>query len=486
MLFTLTGQPIDAKALAATMADAGAGAYVSFEGWVRDVHEGEAVTSLEYDVFAELAVSEGTRILQDAIKTFGLTGARAVHRSGSLGVGECAVWVGVTARHRAAAFDACRHIMDTIKENLPIWKKEYVPGKDAHWVNCRPALAPKVTPDTLYDRQMRLPEIGKHGQLKLSQARVLVVGLGGLGCAAATALAAAGIGTLGLAEHDTLSADNLHRQTLYSANDIGRPKLELAAARLAALNPLAGIVRHPGKVTGDNAAALFGAYDIVLDCTDNFTAKYLLSDTAMHTGTPLVQASIYRFEGQLMTIDPADDAGCLRCIFPQPPSPGTVGDCAQTGVLGTVPIVFGTLQANEAIKRILGMETQKTLTLFDLRSLASRSIVRGKSAACPACAGHAAAPQPSLEITPQSVEGYTLVDVREADELIAQPLQGAVHVPMSRFDVTRIPSGGRILVVCAHGVRSLVATEYLRANGFDEVYSLAGGIENMPPERLEA
>ena len=314
---------------------------------MRDHNDGHAVTALEYEVFRELAVAEGQAVIDDAMKRFGILDAAAVHREGRLEVGGCAVWVGVTASHRAEAFAACRYIIDEIKHRLPVWKKEHYIGLDPQWVNCQHhhhangphdqdnhKTRPSITARDYYARQTRLPEIGVTGQEKLAAAKILVAGVGGLGSAAAVALAGAGVGTVGLADNDALDASNLHRQLIYSAGDIGRKKAGLAAARLRALNPLVDVQVHQYRVTADNVAALFGDYDIVLDCTDNFPSKYLMNDAAILCGRPVVQASIYRFEGQLMTVDGADDAGCLRCLFPRPPAAGMIGDCADTGVLG--------------------------------------------------------------------------------------------------------------------------------------------------------
>lgn len=499
--FSVSDIALDCSALNAAMADDGAGALVTFEGWVRNNNEGHSVSALEYEVFHDLALKEGQKVLAEAVEKFRLIDANAVHREGRLGIGDCAIWIGATARHRGEAFEACRYIIDEIKHRLPVWKKEYYEGLEPQWVNCQhqhhhtPPLS--ITEEQFYERQMRLPEVGEGGQAALGKSRVLVVGVGGLGSSAAIALAAAGVGTIGLADHDTLSASNLHRQTIYNAADIGKPKAGLAAIRLRALNPFVHIHVHPEKVTGDNVEFLFTAYDIILDCTDNFTAKYLLNDAAIAYGKPVVQASIYRFEGQLLTIDPAGADGCLRCLFPEPPAPGMVGDCAETGVLGTVPMMFGTLQANEAIKRILGLETSTSLTMIDLLSLSSRNIQRERRHDCPVCGINSVEKDmpDSLEIVIQQQDSlerlrqrYVFIDVREDWEIAMQPITGAVHMPMSNFDLSALTAGPEqeLLVICAKGMRSLNAAEYLRSRGWEKAYSLAGGIGELPAERQNA
>jgi adenylyltransferase/sulfurtransferase len=257
--------------------DPAAGGYASFEGWVRNHNEGHAVTRLEYEAFEALAVVEGTRIVDEAIARFGVIDARCVHRVGSLGIGDLAVWVGVSSRHRAEAFAACRFIIDEVKHRVPIWKKEHYVTGDSGWVNCErcaeaaspkealpsttcthehfPTLAhasrltphashltPHASPD--YSRQISLRDVGAAGQAKLRSARVLVIGAGGLGVPALNYLAGAGVGTIGIAEADVLDASNLHRQPLYALEDVGKPKSALAAARLQALNPDVHIATH--------------------------------------------------------------------------------------------------------------------------------------------------------------------------------------------------------------------------------------------------
>lgn len=505
--FEVSATPLDVPALAASLADPTAGAFASFEGWVRDHNDGRAVRGLDYEVFESLALSEGAAILDEAAAEFGVTAVRAVHRKGSLALGDCAVWVGVIASHRDEAFRACRYVIDELKHRLPIWKKEHYIDGAAEWVNCQNCAAPhahdghdrhvhaapKIDEAAFYARQTRLPEIGVEGQAKLKQARILIVGAGGLGSPAALTLAAAGVGKIGIAEFDRLEASNLHRQILYAAADVGRPKAELAAERLRALNPFIEIEIHDGADI-DTIPALYGQYDLVLDCTDNFRTKYLLADAAILYGTPLIQASIHRFEGQMLTIDPQSNGGCLRCLWPEPPPDGMIGNCAEVGVLGVVPGLFGTMQAGEALKRLLGLPgtLENQLLIFDALSLETRRITRARDRDCPLCgvkpsiralqSTEAVCVPFEFEIDPANLTlaafaRYRLVDLREANELAEAPLPTALHAPFSKFDATKPPfdSSAPVLLVCARGKRSRAAVEQLRARGWHEVYSVAGG-----------
>ena len=216
---------------------------------------------------------------------------------------------------------------------------------------------PELSPAELarYSRHILLPGVGVEGQRKLAAARVLIVGVGGLGSPVALYLAAAGIGTLGIADFDKVEAHNLQRQILHDTPSVGRPKVDSAAVRLSALNPHCRVVAHPGGVTAANALALFSGYDIVVDGTDNFQTRYLNNDAAVLAGRPLVYDSLFQFEGQVSVFDPSRGAPCYRCLFPEPPQPGSVPNCGEAGVLGAICGTIGSLQALETLKRILGI-----------------------------------------------------------------------------------------------------------------------------------
>jgi len=209
-------------------------------------------------------------------------------------------------------------------------------------------------PSERYERQMKLAEVGPEGQRKLLASSVLVVGAGGLGSPVLYYLAAAGVGRLGVADPDTVAVTNLHRQILYGTPDVGKVKVEAAAARLAALNPDVTVVRHPVRVDGANIDELVRAYDLVVDAPDNFPTRYLVNDACWRAGTPLVEAAVLGFSGMIMTIVPPKSP-CYRCLHPIPPKEGTFPTPAEVGLMGMVPGVIGTLQAMEAVKVLLGI-----------------------------------------------------------------------------------------------------------------------------------
>jgi adenylyltransferase/sulfurtransferase len=500
--FEISALPLDIAALSSSLTNRASGAFASFEGRVRDHNDGRQVEGLDYEVFEPLAQSEGEKILEEARRKYDVHAIRAVHRHGMLAIGDCAVWVGVVSAHRDEAFRACRYVIDAVKHRLPIWKKEHYIDGPAIWVNCQHPgedhahdhahhhHAPAIAETEFYARQIRLPEVGAAGQARLKAARVLIVGAGGLGSPAALMLAAAGIGTIGIAEFDHLEASNLHRQVLYAAADVGRPKAELAKERLTALNPFITVEIHPGRIDAATLPALLGGYDIVLDCTDNFATKYLLADAAILYGVPVVQASIHRFEGQLLTIDPASEGGCLRCLWPEPPPEGLVGNCAEVGVLGVVPGLFGTMQAAEVLKRVLGLPgaLDAHLLIMDALTFETRRIARRKDPACALCGEHPTihslpVAEPSVAeldaaaLSPDILAQFRIVDLREPDERAAAPLERALHYPFSGFDPANLPfdNTAPVLFVCVRGLRSKSAANQLRQRGWGEVYSLAGG-----------
>ena len=510
-LFEISAEPIDIPELAASLTDRTAGAFASFEGWVRDHNDGRQVDALDYEVFAPLALTEGAAILEEARRKYGVTAIRAVHRQGALRIGDCAVWVGVISSHRDEAFRACRYVIDEVKHRLPIWKKEHYRDGTAEWVNCQHLgtghedhahgdghshghTKPAITEADFYARQIRLPEVGTEGQAKLKAAKVLIVGAGGLGCPAGLMLAAAGVGTIGILEFDTLEASNLHRQILYAASQVGRPKGEAAAERLSALNPFIDVWVHAAKADAETLPALFAEYDIVLDCTDNFATKYLLTDAAVLYGKPVIQASIHRFEGQLLTIDPKSPGGCLRCLWPAPPPEGLIGNCAEVGVLGVTPGLFGTLQASEALKIILGLPgvLDRHLLIMDALTFETRRIARRKDADCPICGANptihelqrretVAYELDAGDLTPEALARFRIVDLREAHELAEHPLPQAQHAPFSTFNPADpgFDSSRPVLLVCASGRRSTNAAQQLRAEGWNDVFSLIGGAKAL-------
>lgn len=236
-----------------------------------------------------------------------------------------------------------------------------------------------------YSRHIITDEIGPEGQAALLDSRVLVVGAGGLGAPVIQYLAAAGVGTLGIVDDDVVERSNLQRQVIHADADVGRPKVDSAADFVAALNPDVTLEPHERRMTSDNAAELIADYDLVVDGSDNFPTRYLLNDGCRFAGVPLINGAIYRFEGQVTTLVP--DGPCYRCLFPEAPAPGTVPDCATTGVLGVLPGTVGCLQATEAVKLLadIGEPLVGTLLSYDAMALSTERVPYQRSSDCPVC-----------------------------------------------------------------------------------------------------
>ena len=504
--FRFSTSELDTAALQREMRDESCGGFASFEGWVRNHNEGHAVTRLEYEAFAELAEKEGARIVEEARAKYGVTRAACVHRVGSLALGDVAVWVGVSAAHRDEAFRACRFIIDEVKHRVPIWKKEHYVNGDSGWVNCERCAMPGAhthehehehhphvhvpTPD--YSRQVALREVGPEGQARLSSASVLVVGAGGLGVPVLQYLAGAGVGRLSIIDADRLEPSNLHRQTWYALSECGQEKSSLAATRVRALNPEVRVEAHALRLDAHNAERLCAGHDLILDCSDNFTTKFLLNDLALRTGKPVMFASVYQYEGQLQLVRGDNASACLRCVWPEARD-GLVGNCAEAGVLGPVPGVFGSLQALEALKLLLGLPGLKPdeMLIFDLITLSTQRLRARRQ---PECEAHRRAASSAPLLAPEELEvqfgsladaasaGFVFVDVRDTREREAEPLPaGALHLPMSKLltDAATLDLAGRYLLICATGKRSAAAAGLLRSQGFAECRSLRGGLKNL-------
>jgi molybdopterin/thiamine biosynthesis adenylyltransferase/rhodanese-related sulfurtransferase len=369
--------------------------------------------------------------------------------------------------------------------------------------------APELSNEEIfrYSRHLILPEVGLEGQKKLKRARVLLVGVGGLGSPAALYLAAAGVGTLGLVDFDVIDATNLQRQVLHGTSSIGKRKLDSARERIEDLNPNVRVEAHETSLTSRNALEIIGTYDIVVDGTDNFQTRYLVNDACVLLGKPNVYGSIYRFEGQ-SSVFATKDAPCYRCLFREPPPPGLVPSCAEGGVLGVLPGIIGTIQTTEALKLILGIgETLAgRLLLVDALRMKFRTLNLRKDPTCPACGTHeitelidyeefcgvrqaaasdAAAASGVPEITPTQLaarisrgDDFDLIDVREPHEWEIARIPGARLVPLGTL-VEALPtldSAREIVVHCKGGGRSAKAVQQLQASGFRKVWNLAGGI----------
>lgn len=359
-----------------------------------------------------------------------------------------------------------------------------------------------------YGRHLVLPSVGETGQRRLKAARVLIVGAGGLGSPTALYLAAAGVGTIGLVDNDVVDATNLQRQLLHGTRDVGRPKLDSARDRLHDVNPHVEIELHHTWLTAANALGIIERYDIVIDGTDNFATRYLVNDACVMLRKPNVHGAIFRFDGQA-SVFATDDGPCYRCLYPEPPPPDMVPNCAEGGVLGVLPGLIGTVQATEAIKIILGIGDTLAgrLLMIDTLGMEFRSVRITRDPNCPACGtrsitqlidydqfcGTPPLTSPSTrpaseqvnELTPDAllewmVRGvpFELVDVREPQETREGHISGARLIPLGTLGTSLdgIDRVKPIVTVCRSGMRSATAARQLTAAGFPQVYSLAGGM----------
>lgn len=373
-----------------------------------------------------------------------------------------------------------------------------------------PSFPPEVTatgftPAELkrYSRHLILPELGVVGQQRLKSARVLIVGAGGLGSPVGMYLAAAGIGTIGLVDFDSVDESNLHRQILYRDADIGRPKLEAAIERLQAINPHTQFVPHSMRIDRTNALELVGQYDIVVDGTDNFPSRYLINDACVLAGKPNVYGSIFRFEGQVSLFFGAEGP-CYRCLFTEPPPPELVPSCAEGGVLGVLPGIIGCLQANETIKFIAGIGNTMLgrLLLFDALRMRFHQVELTKNPTCPICSANPSITElidyqtfcgvttedqlPRVaQVSPKTAYQWLaantarLLDVRTCEERDIAIIPGSVTIPVAELDqrLAELAEDERWIVHCHKGPRSTRAARLMGQAGFRQVFNLEGGIE---------
>jgi molybdopterin/thiamine biosynthesis adenylyltransferase/rhodanese-related sulfurtransferase len=356
-----------------------------------------------------------------------------------------------------------------------------------------------------YSRHLIMPEVGMEGQLKLKNAKVLLIGTGGLGAPLGLYLAAAGVGHLGLVDFDVVDFTNLQRQVTFGSDDVGKPKTAAAQARLSNLNPDIEIETFETKLTSENALELFKDFDIIVDGTDNFPTRYLVNDACILLGKPNVYGSIFRFEGQV-TVFGMPEGPCYRCLYPEPPPPGLVPSCAEGGVLGVLPGIVGSIQAMETIKLILGTgESLKgRLLLFDALAMKFRELKLRKNHNCPMCGEHPTitklidyyefcgvrgeeAPGPDVqvpEITPRDLKSRLdrgddlfILDVREPHEFQICNLSGHL-IPLGELPrrVHELDSSREIVAHCRSGKRSAEAVDFLRKAGFRKILNLKGGI----------
>ncbi|MGJ3509218.1 molybdopterin-synthase adenylyltransferase MoeB [Enemella sp. A6] len=349
-------------------------------------------------------------------------------------------------------------------------------------------LGPALTPEEQrrYARHLTLPEVGSDGQRRLRGASVLVLGAGGLGSPVLTYLAAAGVGRVAVVDDDVVSESNLQRQVVHRSADLGRPKVESAAETLTALNPGVQIVTHRVPLSSANADSLLAGHHLVIDGSDNFTARYDLADAAVRAGIPHIWASVNRFEGQVSVLW-AGRGPCYRCLFPQPPAPGAVPSCAEAGVLGAVPGVLGSIQAVEAVKLVCGVGEPLVgrIQLLDLLRGTVSQIRVAPDPTCVSC-GEGASRVPAAEgWTPTALRqrlergDVVVVDVREAEERAVGEIAGSIWMPKDDLLAGRwqeLPTDRDVVLYCRSGVRSGECLAKLRAEGYPRADHLAGGI----------
>ena len=405
-------------------------------------------------------------------------------------------------------------------EDIRYLNKEQTPVRPGDTISIIPSVAggagealldrdlPTLSNDEVkrYSRHLIMPEVGMEGQRKLKAAKVLCIGAGGLGSPVAMYLAAAGVGTLGLVDFDTVDFSNLQRQILHGTPDVGRSKLASARDRLQALNPEIEIQTFETALSSANALSLFEPWDIIVDGTDNFPTRYLVNDACVLLGKPNVYGSIFRFEGQA-SVFAAENGQCYRCLYPEPPPPGLVPSCAEGGVLGVLPGIIGTIQATEAIKLIIGAGEPLVgrFLIFDALRMRFRELRLRRDPDCPVCGEHPTVrelidyeqfcgmhPQPAVAAAPAVEEisvlelkarldrgdDLLILDVREPQEYQINRIDGSVLIPLgdlpARFG--ELDADREIIAQCKGGVRSEKAALFLKSVGFHRVKNLAGGI----------
>lgn len=497
-MFALTEQPIDAAALRASLQRPEAGALVVFEGWVRNHHQGRAVTRLDYEAFVEMAQSEGDALVAEIEQEFPGVAIVCVHRCGNLVPGDVAVWIGATCAHRDDAFRAARLAIEEVKRRLPVWKKEYHPGAEPVWVNCTEDTGVQRN-SVLYNvRQSSLPEVGEEGQKRLATASVLVVGVGGLGCPAALYLAGAGVGRLTLVDGGKVELSNLHRQPLFEMGDVGAPKVSRAALALRTRNSHIVVETIAADATPANVRALVAGRTAVLDCTDNYTTRLLLHDICLELGVPLVQAAVHRWEG-VLNVFLRGEGGCLYCtgLPPRPVELDATGNCAGAPVFGPAVGVLGLLQATEAIKIVLGrpaaeIATRHTL-LIDTLSTEITRVERPAHADCPYCRGRVLSPSATTgdDRAPLWVDQAGLAELvatrlvvlvtEEEGREFELPTTARVLHPADIAELNRLAdeAAGPLVLACPFGLRSASLARGLRASGHSRVFALAGGLPRV-------
>lgn len=383
-------------------------------------------------------------------------------------------------------------------------------------------LAPLVEPaDELtidevrrYSRHLIIPDVGMTGQKRLKNAKVLVIGAGGLGSPALLYLAAAGVGTLGIAEFDEVDESNLQRQIIHQQSDIGKSKAQSARESVLETNPYVNVVLHEERLDNDNVMQVFEGYDLIVDGTDNFATRYMVNDAAYFLGIPYVWGSIYRFDGQASVFAPkqVEGAPCYRCLYPEPPPPGMVPSCAEGGVLGVLCASIGSIQVNEAIKLLVGIGEPAVgeLVIYDALELSWRKLKVRKDPNCALCGENATVTglidydtfcgavseeaadaavgstisvvqlEHMLKERDEGTRDFVLIDVREPNEYEINKIPGSVLIPKGEFlngnALEQLPSDKQIVMHCKSGVRSAETLAIVKGAGYADAVHVGGGV----------
>jgi adenylyltransferase/sulfurtransferase len=367
--------------------------------------------------------------------------------------------------------------------------------------------AASLSPDEIrrYARHLIMPEVAMDGQRRLKASRVLCIGTGGLGSPLTLYLAAAGVGTIGLVDFDVVDVSNLQRQIIHTTADVGRPKIASAEAKLKAINPDLTVNRHEFAVNSSNALDLFADYDVIVDGTDNFPTRYLVNDACVLTGKPNVYGSIFRFDGQATVFFPPHGP-CYRCLYPEPPPPDLVPNCAEGGVLGILPGFIGVVQATETVKLLLGVGKPLIgrLMIYDALDMAVREMKVRKNPKCPICGENPTikelidyeqfcgvrSEEPPAETTPDEItprdlkaridrgESPFILDVRNPEEIAICRIGGSTVIPLPTLAdrLSELDPSVPMVVHCKSGARSAKAIALLKQHGFTRLTNLSGGI----------
>jgi len=358
-----------------------------------------------------------------------------------------------------------------------------------------------------YSRHLIIPDVGMTGQKRLKNAKVLVVGAGGLGSPALLYLAAAGVGTLGIVDFDVVDESNLQRQIIHGVSDVGHSKAESARDSIREINPYVEVILHKERLDSDNAMQIFEPYDLIVDGTDNFATRYLVNDAAVLLGKPYVWGSIYRFDGQA-SVFWAEHGPCYRCLYPEPPPPGMVPSCAEGGVLGVLCASIGSIQVNEAIKIITGIGEPLVgrLMIYDALEMSYRTVQVKKDPECPVCGKNPTVTElidyeafcgAVSEEAQEAAQGSTItardlknmmdagenifvVDVREPNEYEIVSIPGATLIPKGEFisgeALSKLPQDKRLVLHCKSGARSAECLAIVKDAGFSDAVHVGGGV----------